>query len=251
MVPEVSVIMPAMNVGSYLFDAAQSVLQQTALAVELIIIDDASMDSTGAIAADIASADDRVQVLRSGCNLGSAASRNAGLAKARSRFVAFLDGDDLWVPDKLEKQLSALQQSGAQLCYTAIQKVDIDGRQFGKVQHVPETVTYNELLGNPLIGCSTVLMDYDALGRPLMPDIRKRQDFAFWLQLLRQGARAIGINEPLTYYRVRPGSLSSNKLSAAYYVWRVYRELERLPLHRAVPNFISYAARGFGKRLNR
>lgn len=249
--PAISVVMPAYNVAAYLAVAAGSVLAQSYRDIELIIVDDCSTDETPGVAQHISEADPRVCFLRTECNLGGAGARNLGLQAARGRYVAFLDGDDSWAEDKLEKQLLALQESGAQLCYTAIRKMDAEGILFGKLQSVPDSVSYQELLGNPLIGCSTVLLDYEAVGRPLMPDIRKRQDFAFWLSLLRNGSKAVGINEPLTFYRVRPGSLSSNKLSAAAYTWRVFRELEHLPLYRAVPKFLSYAARAFGKRLNR
>lgn len=247
----VSVIMPAHNLESYLEDSARSVLAQTMGDLELIIIDDCSTDGTRGIAENLAREDARVQVLASERNLGGAGARNLGLAAARGCYVAFLDGDDLWAPAKLEKQFALLESAGAQLCYTAIRKVDAQGRTFGDIQTVPDSVDYHGLLGDPLIGCSTVLLDYEALGRPLMPDIRKRQDFAFWLMLLRTGATAVGINEPLTFYRIRPGSLSSNKLSAALHVWRVYRDFEHLPVHRAVPNFISYALLALRKRLNR
>ncbi|HEX6929549.1 MAG TPA: glycosyltransferase family 2 protein [Gammaproteobacteria bacterium] len=247
----VSVIMPAFNVAPWLHDAAQSVLAQTFKDLELIIVDDCSTDSTRRIADDLAASDDRVRVLATGSNIGGARARNLGLSAARGSYVAFLDGDDLWAPEKLERQLQVMAGSGAALCYTAIQKIDAEGLPFGRLQEVPPSISYDGLLGNPVIGCSTALMDYQALGRPLMPDIRKRQDFAFWLMLLRAGAKAVGINEPLTCYRVRPGSLSSNKISAAWHVWRVYREFEHLPLRRAVLNFVSYALRGYLKRSNR
>ncbi len=243
--------MPAFNLAGFLASSMESVLNQSHRALELIVIDDCSTDQTREIANIFAARDSRVRVLHSSENLGGAGARNMGLQAARFPYVAFIDGDDLWDPEKLARQIKVVKEQDAQLVYTAIQKVDSFGNQFGAVQSVEHHVDYSTLLANPLIGCSSVLLDYNALGRPKMPDIRKRQDFAFWLKLLREGAVAKGIDEPLTYYRVRPGSLSSNKLSAALYTWRVYRDFERLPLWRAIPNFISYAFRGFRKRLNR
>lgn len=248
---EVSVIMPAFNMAGFLASSMESVLNQSHRALELIVIDDCSTDQTREVANTFAARDSRVRVLHSSENLGGAGARNMGLKAARFSYVAFIDGDDLWDPEKLARQIKVVKEQDAQLVYTAIQKVDSFGHQFGAVQSVERHVDYTTLLANPLIGCSSVLLDYDAVGRPKMPDIRKRQDFAFWLKLLREGAVAKGIDEPLTYYRVRPGSLSSNKLSAALYTWRVYREFEQLPLLRAIPNFISYALQGFRKRLNR
>lgn len=249
--PLVSVIMPAHNLEDVITPSVASVLAQTVTDIELLVIDDASTDETADVVTALAEKDARVRLIRSERNLGGAGARNLGLRSARASRVAFLDGDDMWHERKLEHQLEVMRATGAELVYTAMQKIDMSGKMFGKVQQVPESVGYDELLGNPLIGCSTVLLNYAAVGRPLMPDIRKRQDFAFWLMLLRKGARAVGINEPLTFYRVRPGSLSSNKVSAAWYVWRVYRELERLPLVKAVPSFVSYALRAYLKRLNR
>ncbi|WP_369413304.1 glycosyltransferase family 2 protein [Microbulbifer sediminum] len=247
----VSVIMPAFNVGSFVAASIESVLNQSHSEIELIIVNDSSTDGTGEVLDRFAAIDSRVRVINSLKNLGGAGARNLGLESAQYRYVAFIDGDDLWHPQKLSRQIFDIKSRGAQLGYTAIQKVDSLGNPFGDVQCVEQEVDYNTLLANPLVACSSVLLDYEAVGRPLMPNIRKRQDFAFWLKLLREGAVASGINEPLTYYRVRPGSLSSNKLSAALYTWRVYRSFEYLPLAKALPNFISYALRAFLKRLNR
>lgn len=247
----ISVIMPAFNLASYLEASARSVLAQTWRNLELIIVDDCSSDGTLQVAERLASEDNRVRVLKTPRNLGGAGARNLGMANARAPYVAFLDGDDLWAPEKLARQRACMQATGASLCYTAIQKVDAAGHPMGEVQPVPERIEYEQLLGNPIIGCSTVLLNHAALGRPLMPEIRKRQDFAFWLKLLREGAVARGVNEPLTLYRVRPGSLSANKLSAAAYTWRVYREHEKLSVMRTLPKFLSYAWRGYRKARNR
>lgn len=243
--------MPAFNIAGFVEGAVYSVLQQSFSDFELIIVDDASSDGTANIVDRLAREDTRIRVFHSEVNLGGAGARNLGLKFARSRYVAFIDGDDLWHPRKLERQMSILRGKNVQLVYTALQKIDSDGHPFGRMQHVKTQVNYKILLANPLIGCSTVLLDYDAVGRSLMPEIRKRQDFAFWLKLLREGAIAEGIDEPLTYYRVRPGSLSSNKLSAAIFTWNVYRDIEGLRLWEAIPNFISYAALAIYKRLNR
>lgn len=247
----ISVIMPAFNLAPYLETSARSVLAQTWSNLELLIIDDCSSDDTGMVAQRLAEEDHRVRVLKTPRNLGGAGARNLGIAEARAPYVAFLDGDDLWAPEKLARQREHMSATGATLSYTAVQKIDAGGRRIGQVQTVPDGIGYEQLLGNPIIGCSTVLLNHAALGHPLMPEIRKRQDFAFWLKLLREGAVARGVNEPLTLYRVRPGSLSANKLNAALYTWRVYREHEKLSLLRTLPKFISYAWRGYRKARNR
>lgn len=247
----VSVVMPAYNLAEFVEFSIGSVLSQTYSELELIIVNDCSTDSTAEIVDRLASGDSRIRVIHSRENLGGAGARNLGLSAARFRYVAFIDGDDLWCSEKLARQLEILQSGGVQLSYTAIQKIDACGKPFGAMQSVSKDVNYKTLLANPSIACSSVVLDYDAVGRTLMPEIRKRQDFAFWLSLLREGAVAQGVNEPLTYYRVRSASLSSNKLSAALYTWRVYRIFENLSFWEALPNFISYACRGLLKWLNR
>ena len=249
--PLVSVIMPAFNVERYIRQAMTSVVEQSLSDLELIVVDDCSQDTTLKEIEEMASRDARIRILVTEGNSGSAAARNIGLESAKGRLVAFLDADDRWAPEKLQRQVDKMRCENAQICYTAVQKVDVHGRRFGEIQDVPTDVDYAKLLGNPLIVTSSALIDFKVLGKPLMPEIRKRQDFAFWLQLLRNGAKAVGINEPLTYYRVRPGSLSSNKLSAALNTWHVYRKFEKLSLRRAVPAFVSYVFHAFQKRLNR
>lgn len=251
MTASVSIIMPAYNLADYLEESINSVLEQTFPDFELIVINDSSTDKTAEVAEYLASCDSRMRVIHSDRNLGSAGARNLGLSASCAKYVAFLDGDDLWHPKKLEKQLSKISEHGVDLVYTAMQKIDADGRPFGAVQKVKDSVDYGALLRNPLIGCSTVLLDYDAVGRIGMPDIKKRQDFAFWLKLLRRGAVASGLNEPLTFYRVRAGSLSSNKCSAAHYTWQVYRRLEGLSVAQTIPCFSSYIVHAIAKRFNR
>lgn len=246
----ISVVMPAYNLAKYIKHSLESVLNQTHTDLELIVVNDCSTDETGDLIEKLACFDSRVNVYHNRKNLGGAGARNVGLAAARFRYIAFIDGDDIWHPEKLKKQMETLKNSDVQLSYTAVQKIDSSGKAFGAVQQIAPVINYDGLLSNPLIACSSVLLDYDAVGRVLMPEIRKRQDFAFWLKLLRKGIVARGINEPLTYYRVRHGSLSSNKLSAARYTWQVYRSHEGLPFWRALPNFLSYAFRGMLKKLN-
>ncbi len=245
----VSVVMPAHDVAPYLEASVSSVLAQTHTQLEVIVVDDASSDATAAIAARLAARDARVRVIRFRTNVGAARARNAGIETALGRYIAFLDSDDLWLPDKTARQLQAFRETGAALCYTGYGTIDEEGRVRNAAMHVPERVTHAELLNSNVIPCSSAMYDTRRVGKRYMPDIRKRQDYGLWLALLKDAERrshpaAVGIDEPLMLYRVRAQSVSSNKLSAARYQWRIYRELERLSLWRSFYCFAHYAILG-------
>jgi glycosyltransferase involved in cell wall biosynthesis len=244
----VSVIMPAHNAGPFLEPALRSALSQTYAELEIIVVDDASADGTAATAAAIAASDPRVRVIRFATNVGPARARNAGIESATGRYVAFLDSDDVWLPEKIARQIAAMQSAQAALSYTACRKIDEESRA-GAVIPVPASVDYGRLLHTNVIVCSSAIYDTARIGKVYMPDIAKRQDYGLWLNILkaRQGGVVVGINEPLVLYRVRSDSVSSNKLNAARYQWRVYRELERLTLWRSAWYFVHYAFHGFVK----
>lgn len=245
----VSVIIPAHNAGRFLEATLDSALRQTHGALEVIVINDGSSDDTLGIANRAAALHRRVRVLNLRSNGGPARARNAGIEAARGRYIAFLDSDDLWMPEKIARQLSLLDSTHAALCYTGYRTMDEAGNRSSSVGHAPATVTYAELLRGNVIPCSSAIYDTRRLGKVYMPDIRKRQDYGLWLKILkavdgRRGPAAVGIDEPLILYRMRSGSVSSNKLSAARYQWRIYRELERLPLWRSLYCFTHYAFHG-------
>lgn len=249
--PEVSIITPAHDLERYLPAAIASVQAQTFGNWEMLIADDASTDGTLAAARAAAAADPRIVVLPSPERRGGAEARNRAIAAARGRYIAFLDGDDLWQPRKLEKQIGFMAARGTALSYTGFENVDEAGNRIGKPVSVPVTVNYAELLGNPVIACSTAVYDSERLGRVFMPAILRRQDFGLWLDILKKIPRAEGLNEPLGFYRVRRGSLSKNRGVAAWYTWRLYRDVERLAVLPALRAFASYACRGLLKELNR
>jgi glycosyltransferase involved in cell wall biosynthesis len=248
----VSVIVPAHNAAPFLEETVRSALAQTYPQLEILVVDDASRDETAAIAARIEASDPRVRVLRFLKNVGAARARNVGIEAATGRYIAFLDADDVWLPEKTERQVALLEASGAALCYTGYRTMDEHGTRKQTVIHVPRTVTYAELLRTNVIPCSSAIYDTRRIGKVYMPHISKRQDYALWLHILRSArARplpaAVGIDEPLFTYRVRAGSVSSNKVSAARYQWAVYREIERMPLMLSVYCFAHYAFHGFMK----
>nr|WP_295375578.1 glycosyltransferase family 2 protein [Pseudoxanthomonas sp.] len=242
----VSVIMPVYNAEQTLLRSAESVLAQTFGRVELILIDDGSRDGSAAIIAELAARDDRVVAIRQ-ANAGVAAARNAGLRAARGTHIAFLDSDDWWVPRKLELQLARMRQTGARICYASYQRVAEDGRLLSKVSP-PLSVDYRRMLGSNHIGNLTGIYER-GLGEASFQRMG-HEDYVFWLERVRQAGSAVRVedDEPLAYYLVRNGSVSANKLRAAGWQWRIYRQVEGLSAPRAAWYMIHYIRNALWKR---
>lgn len=239
----VSIITPLHNAESYLRQTLESIFSQTFQGWELILIDDNSTDNTIEIAHTYLERDHRVRLIQLDQNSGAAVARNKGIEQAKGRYLAFLDSDDLWLPDKLEKQLHFMQETACPFTYTAYEKIDKQGEYLGKVG-VPALATYKSLLKTCFIGCLTVMLDTEYFGRVAMPLLRKRQDYGLWLKLLKQTDEAKGMPEVLARYRVHQGSISANKLNAVVYTWRLYRNVERLSLIQSLYYFSHYAVKG-------
>lgn len=245
--PAVSVITPVWNAAATLAATVASVRAQSAPDWEMWLIDDGSTDASLALAEGLAAQDPRIRVLELGENRGPGAARNAGIRAARGRFIAFLDADDLWRPEKLAVQLAVLR-AGHPFVFSAYRRMDEGGRTLG-VAAAPERIDYARALRGNAIGCLTAIYDTAHFGKVEMPEIRRRQDYALWLALLRRGPAARGLPDVLADYRVRPGSLSADKWVAARATWAVLREVERLPAPRASYYFLHYAARALARRI--
>lgn len=217
---QVSVIMPAYNAERALEQAVLTVRKQTLTDWELLLIDDGSTDGTVALARELARTDPRIILLQQGQNTGAAQARNRGIREARGRFIAFLDADDGWVPDKHARQLAFMQDRDAALSYSGFWRVR--GTRRTRIA-VPSVITHSQLLRGNVIGCLTVIYDSAQLGRVEMPDLALRQDYATWLQILRTLPQAHGLDEPLAENFQTRGSLSSNRIRAAFATWGVYR----------------------------
>ncbi|WP_264214794.1 glycosyltransferase family 2 protein [Leisingera thetidis] len=225
--PLVSVVMPAYNAAAVLGRAVASVRAQTLADWELLIADDGSRDGTGALARAEAAREPRIRVLALPENRGAAAARNLALAAARGRYIAFLDADDTWLPQKLARQVGWMQAEGIAFSYTSYLRGD---GQAWSLRRAPASVTRRQLLRGNAIGCLTAVCDRQMLGDFTMPGFRRRQDYALWLQLLRRVPQAHGLDEPLACYWREKGraSLSSNLLKGARGTLQVYREQEQL-----------------------
>ncbi|MDK2776155.1 MAG: glycosyltransferase [Pseudomonadota bacterium] len=242
--PLVSIIMPSFNCADYIELSVRSVLSQKYSNYELIIVDDASDSSHVEVLKQISTLDQRIKIVFLTKNAGAAVARNVGIGEATGRYIAFLDSDDIWLPEKLEVQIRFMLDNNVAFSYAAYQKVDQHGAQLGSVG-VPDKVAYTDLLKVSSIGCLTAVYDTQKLGKIYMPLIRKRQDLGLWLRILRSIPYAYGIMEPLAQYRVRSDSLSSNKRIAAQYTWRLYRDVEQLGFFQSVYFFTHYAVNGF------
>ena len=242
--PLVSVIMPTFNSATFVVESVASVLAQTFADWELLIVDDASSDDTVNVLRSIP--DDRIKIFVLKANAGPAAARNAAIRQAQGRYIAFLDADDIWLPMKLERQLGFMRQRGASFSYTSYEKIDESGAVIGR-RDVPPWTTYNRLLADNVIGCLTAMYDRQQCGRVEMPPIRKRQDLGLWLRLAAKCDRIYGLQEVHAQYRIRRDSISANKFIAAQYTWKLYYEVEKIPLPKAIWYFSRYAVGGLLK----
>lgn len=221
--PFISIIMPAYNCEKFIEQAIESVIDQTYQNWELIIINDASIDATKDIVLKISNAENRIRYFENGQNLGVSETRNKGVSFAQGEWVAFLDSDDIWKKDKLEKQITAIRfDNRIALCYTGAAFINEKGKAADHVLQIPERVVFHDLLKQNVISCSSVLVRKECLEKFKMPHGDLHEDFAVWLQILKDEGIAHGINEPLLVYRVYTGSKSGNKLHAAKMQWRTY-----------------------------
>lgn len=244
-IPLVSVIMPCYNAEQNIQASIQSVLEQEYQNLELIIIDDKSTDTTTEILKNIT--DPRVNIILSEKNNGAGYSRNKGIEKAKGRFIAFLDSDDIWLKDKLKEQVSFMLDNNYYFTFSYYQHLSNDG--LGKVITAPNFTTYHKSLYGNVIGCLTVIYDTAYFGKQYMPLIRKRQDFGLWLTLLSKTKKAYCYPKVLAYYRTDSG-MTQNKLNAAKYQWQFYRNVLKLAPLKSCWYFSFYTINGFLKHSN-
>ncbi|MCP9451737.1 MAG: glycosyltransferase [Nitrospira sp.] len=238
----VSVVMPAYKARLFIGDAICSVQVQSYVNWEMLVVDDGSPDKTAELVADLARHDSRIRLIRQR-NSGPAMARQQALDAAQGRYIAFLDADDLWLPQKLDRQLAFMRERHAAISFTQFRRISADGTRIGHLVSIPDCLDYRGLLKRTAIATSTVIVD-----RHLTGDFRMTRtyydDYALWLSLLRRGFIAHGLQEDLMRYRVVGKSVSRNKWRSAYWVWRVYRDVERLSLAEASWCFANYAVNG-------
>lgn len=249
---KVSIIMPVYNCEKYVKQTIESVKKQTYTNWELIIINDASTDqSLVNIQEAISTISDQVKLIDLPENQGVAIARNTGLAQASGRYIAYLDGDDLWLPQKLEKQLQLVKGQDCGFTYTSYYYLHENGDRI-PMSGFQEKLTYRQSLKNTLILTSTVMIDRQKIDPMLlqMPNIRRGQDTATWWQILKQGYCAYGVREPLSIYRRRKDSLSFKKRIALKRTWQLYRNIEHFSRLTSVYYFSCYLIHAFLRRIN-
>jgi teichuronic acid biosynthesis glycosyltransferase TuaG len=241
----ITIIIPTYNSEHTLEETLSSAMAQSWQDIEILVLDDGSTDNSRQVAQELAALDSRIRLLSNEKNLGVEATRNRGLDLACGEWIAFLDADDVWQPDKLEKQMAHLHQTGGDLCYTGYSFIDRDSRAIRQPYEVPESISFRQILAENVIGCSTALFR-----KPETIRFRKgygHEDYVFWLELLRVGYQAVGINEPLMRYRITQTSRSGDKKRAAKNRWRIYRQFLGLDVFRSAGYFAAYAIRGLRK----
>lgn len=245
--PLVSVIMPAYNAERFLEDAIRSVMAQSVTDWELLVLDDGSTDATAAIAANLAQQDPRVRFLPNETNMGVAKTRNRGFDLCRGQYVALLDSDDIWLPEKLEKQLALAQNTGADILYCSYGIMDEHGKQQCDDFLVPQKVDFETFLVNSVISCSTAMLSRKVVEKYRFVPSFYHEDLVLWLQLLKDGYSARGVEMVLAQYRVMQGTRASNKLKSALNRWRIYRRYLGLPMCKSMTLLVKYAILGVKK----
>ncbi|MCX2583709.1 glycosyltransferase family 2 protein [Pedobacter sp. MR22-3] len=248
MEPLVSIIVPCHNSAKFITATLNSVIAQNYTSWELIIIDDKSSDDTCTIVEKFANQHNNIQLIRLPENKGVSHARNLGMAKAGGKYIAFLDSDDIWLENKLGRQVAYMEKEMLSLTFCAYNRINEDGDIISGVIPAPFSVSYTQLLSHNVIIFSTSMMLKSTIG-DLQFSKAGHEDWIFFLQLLKKCKLGYGINEPLALYRIRKHSQSSNKMKAIVKTWKIFRESEKLGLVKSVYHFINYAVLTVLKRL--
>lgn len=228
----VSIITPSYNSSNFIIDTIEAILKQTYSHWELLITDDCSTDNTVEIIENYVRKDSRIKLQKMTKNSGAGICRNKSIEMAKGRYIAFCDSDDIWNPQKLEKQLIFINKKQCPLIYSSYMLMDEAGHEKGIVV-CKSKLHFNQLKRDNEIGCLTAMYDTEKIGKMYMSSIRKRQDWGLWLEILAKCKVAYGIKEPLAYYRIRKGSISNKKLDLVKYNINVYRTILKYPIWKA------------------
>ena len=250
---KVTVITPTWNSEKYICEAIKSVQSQTYKNWEMIIVDDHSTDTTVEIVKEIAKRDFRIRIIENKHNQGAAIARNIAVENKTGRYVAYLDSDDRWKTEKLEKQIKFMKDKDCGFSCTSYDVIDNFGNKLNKTIYMLNKVDYKKYLTNNLLQTVGIMVDTYKINEKFlkMPNIRRRQDAATWLQILKAGYPCYGMHEVLAEYRRTPKSLSSNKFKAVIGTWTLYRNIEKLPLLFSCYCFFRYVILAIWKRIYR
>ncbi|WP_027138129.1 glycosyltransferase family 2 protein [Gaetbulibacter saemankumensis] len=246
----VSIITPTFNSSKFIGETIQSVQNQSYDHWELIIVDDASTDSTVELIKAQVKCDHRIKLFQLDCNSGPAVARNMGIDAAKGKYLTFLDADDIWFEDFLENSINSIKKEDTSFVFSSYKRSN-ESLEFTYPDFiVPQKVTYTDILKTNSISCLTAFLDIEVLGKKYMPLIRKRQDMGLWLQYLKDIPFAFGIQEPKAIYRIRENSLSRNKTNLITYQWEFYRQVEQLNVFKSMYYMLFWMYNGFRKYRN-
>lgn len=248
--PLVSIITPTFNSEKFISETIESVQNQTYQNWEMIIVDDGSSDNTIEIVRNAAKSDTRIQFYPQKQNGGPAKARNIGIDKAGGKYMTFLDADDIWFPQFIEKSIQTITETSVHFVFSSYKRSNEQLEFVYSDFIVPQKVTYTDILKTNSISCLTAFIDVEVLGKKTMPEIFKRQDMGLWLKYLKEIPFAYGIKETQAIYRIRENSLSRNKSKLLKYQWQFYREVEKLNLFQSVYYMLQWMYRGFIKYRN-
>lgn len=246
----VSVIMPMYNAETFLNQSIQSVISQTYQNWELLVVDDCSKDNSAIIVRKFVQQNSRIKYFKTDKPSGSPIlPRNIGIINAQGRFIAFLDSDDAWFPNKLETQLKMFEQyEDMAICFSNYEKMTEKGERNNRIVQAPAITTYKQLLLSNVIGCLTAVYDTAKVGKVFFQN-HSHEDYILWLDILKRGYVARNTNTVEALYRVRENSVSSNKLKTLSWQWNIYRNVEKIGLLRSSYYFLNYAYRAFKKAM--
>lgn len=244
--PLISIIIPTYNSQKYIHQTLKSVFEQTIQDWELLLIDDGSSDNTKAIIQTIQEQEPRIKVIFLPQNAGPANARNMGIKNAAGKFITFLDADDIWFPNFLERSLQECKK-GHPFVFASYKRLDENLNPLLPDFIVPKQVDYDAILKTNSISCLTAFINIDQLGKKYMPLVKKRQDMGLWLQYLKEIDYAIGIKEPLAIYRIRKHSLSRNKWQLLKPQWYFYRKVENLSIPQSIYYMFWWSYNGLRK----
>jgi len=242
----ISIVTPCFNSALFISETIISVINQTYKNWEMLIVDDCSTDNSAIIIKNYTKKDTRIRLLTLKTNAGPAVARNLGIEKAKGKYLAFLDADDLWLPIFLEKSLTNIKNSQG-FVFSSYHRFNENLKPIYKDFIVPVEVTYNDILKTNSISCLTAFIDIEKLGKLMMPKIMYRQDMGLWLKYLKLIDYAKGYTECLAIYRIRKKSHSRNKFNLIKYQWYFYRNVENLSVLKSIYYFVLWMIYGFKK----
>lgn len=245
----ISIITPCYNAENYISQSIESVIRQTYNDWEMIIVDDCSADKSSEIIISYSKKDSRIKYYRTKKPSGSPSlPRNVGIKNASGKYIAFLDADDIWLPQKLERQVCFMEDNNYDLSYSYYEKMDWRGKRNNRIIKTRDVTTYNNLLKSNSIPCLTSMIRKSVIGNSYFKQI-PQEDFCFWLDILNKGIKAYNMKEITAIYREAKSSRSANKFDMFKGYWNVIRNHQNISLIPACYDMITYTIVGFAKYL--